>query len=233
MSSNDDRPCCDAFRRLSLLWKPIDIDLPRGVSGFDLVTAQVHSLRVVNLSSLVSSLVPTTSVSLETESDVRLVGEKAGSADLVSSPQPSTDVFDRDDDDTASFVSGIHPTDLTWPFAEGEHISLAARYRLSTLLVIRFFTRTGTIKKRRTVWGIALVKLADVPDAERIEVGVPIYATEDLNEAMAWSFCQGGRAENTAQSKEVGSVELGLYIKPGIGKVRERRALVTWNALVS
>lgn len=175
--------------------------LPLGVSGFDIVQTEIHTLKLINVSPLVASKLPSTIVGLETEADSRIISPESGVAASTSSLAESSDA----------------PSSYTWNLES--KISLATIYRLSGTLVVRFFQRTGSLKKKNVTWGIGLLQQAQLPDGELVTVGVPIYGTSDVSQALAWAFGQGENAREDAQANEVGTGVLSVFLRPGLGKV--------------
>ena len=195
---------------MSLLWKPLDISLPKGISGFDIVQTEVHSLKLINIAPDYALNIGTTLVNLEPEADSHLLGQDQAIGLGSNTSLPGTS------NPTASIS-----TDSSYTWRLDNKIALAALYRLSGALVIRFFHRTGSIKKKNTTWGIGLLRQVDVPDGETCTVGVPVFATGDMSQAMSWAFSQG-EARERAKENEVGTVVMTIFIRPGIGKVRRR-----------
>jgi len=177
------------------------LTLPLGVSGFDIVQTEIHSLKLINVSPLVASKLPSTIVGLETEADSRIISPESGEAASTSSLAESSDA----------------PSSYTWNLES--KIPLATIYRLSGTFVVRFFQRTGSLKKKNVTWGIGLLQQAQLPDGELVTVGVPIYGTSDVSQALAWAFGQGENAREDAQANEVGTGVLSVFLRPGLGKV--------------
>lgn len=59
---------------------------------------------------------------------------------------------------------------------------LAVEYRHSCSLIVRIVDRKSKLKKDLTV-GLAVLRLADIADNSEIERSLPIYRTDDVNEA--------------------------------------------------
>lgn len=64
---------------------------------------------------------------------------------------------------------------------------LAIQYRHSCSIIIRLIDRKGKIKKDLTV-GLALFRLADIADNSEVELNLPIYRTDNVNEAAALEY---------------------------------------------
>lgn len=191
-------------RRLSLLWKPLDLTLPRGVSGFDIVQTEVHSLKLINVSpSVPASQIASTQVGIETEADSFIVSAEPSQVRSTSSSSLSSD-------DPSS------PPTYTFPI--DTKIALATVYRLSGTLVVRFFHRTGSLKKKSVTWAIGVLQQAQLPDGTLFAVGCPVYRTADVSQAIAWAFSQGERAMEDAQKNEVGTAMMEVFLRPGLGK---------------
>ena len=281
---------------LSLLFKPVDMRLPRGISGYEVATLYVTGLTVTE-----SQGVPTkgVSVTMETEVDryqlstpdnvdmevedradfkLREVdrskrnspkkrplsmtssrassrattpdpshsGENSGTVKARNRPNSiaSTTLVDmirstsrsgRSPFDSRNNISGGNLAELEWDI--DRPIRLAVQYRHSSLVALTFFTRSA-VRRRHKIFGIATVKLDDIPDDLESEKTVPIFGTDDMRQALkaihAYEDATNEESsdsnttssvrfdEASALPKMIGMVKLGCFVKPGIGKVHRR-----------
>lgn len=147
--------------RMSFLWKAIDIDLPRGISGYDIVSVSIRSIRALELAPSVSSdTLRATSVTFETESDSQTVsGAIADSATDLALQQ----------DDRQSLRSSRSGNSGAKVFAweMPSPVVLAVKYRLSTFLVVKFFVRLSRARcSRMAQW--ARLTLLPAPRADPV-----------------------------------------------------------------
>ncbi|CED82208.1 Ca2-dependent lipid-binding protein CLB1/vesicle protein vp115/Granuphilin A, contains C2 domain [Phaffia rhodozyma] len=203
--------------RLSLLWKPIDISLPKGISGFDIVSAEIHSVKAIDLSNVPSEHIASSSVTIDTESDSKTISSDpyATSSSAASESTNANESRRRSGSANSAIASGTYAWEIQQP-----PLLLAVCYRLSTSMIIRFSNKQGSIKRKTTTWGIGVLRLVDVPDGVLMNVAIPIFATSDPAEAILWAFSKDARNE-TNRAKEIGVILLGISLRPGLGKAHQ------------
>ncbi|OXC70676.1 hypothetical protein AYX13_00655 [Cryptococcus neoformans] len=141
--------------RLSLLWKSLEMSIPRGISGYEVGTVQIKSLVFTPVDDRNDDL----RVVIRTDSDTRKVrlvnGESvnnsAGPASSLSSPR-----------------FPIPPSFEQYTFPPSAHPVLAIMYRHSC--AIHMSVQSSKSKRRvlgkMKLLGVGVVRLNDVPDGE-------------------------------------------------------------------
>lgn len=221
--------------RISLLFKPIDLDLPARISGFEIATFELKSVSATDLSHLAEK--KGIAVSLETEADrVTLTSEEmeAPSASgtpnrprsvsaSIASPPPSTTSTQH----IPLPVPGENDGEMEWELARP--IRLAVEYRHSCSVLISFITRTGVMRKKRVV-GLAAVRLNDVEDWVDISRTVPIFGTASVKDAIAanqnYTDVQAGNlALARLPSRDIniiGFVSVDFRLRPGVSRAHKK-----------
>lgn len=219
--------------RISLLFKPIDAKLPPSTSGYELATVKIKSLRVCHAASWLINR-PAIEVSSDVD-EVVLQHEEAiadnttGTASGSKSPRRTSSQVE---------VSGS-PVILDFGMQHRKRRILAVQYRHSSSIIIRLIDRKGKMKKDLTV-GLALFRLADIADNSEVELTLPIYRTEDVNEAFELEYqrihCKNSGQQDPQQHLSTVTIRLALYT--GISKAhrklaskdeRLRRVYETWE----
>lgn len=187
-----------------------------------MASVEIFSLRLGDYHSSLSADFESLSVALETESDASLIEPSSSAPRSPSKPSasPSRSSFSNSRS-SLSAPSSRRSDGLAFSLASVP-VSLAVRYRSTTSLVIRFFTKEGTIKKKNVTRGIGLLRLADIPDGVRFEVGVPVWPTADLGVAMECAFGEAG--ERARPLKEIGTAVLEVRLQPGLSKAHSSLA---------
>ncbi|KAL7418323.1 hypothetical protein Q5752_006781 [Cryptotrichosporon argae] len=152
--------------RLSLLFKPVDVQLPPSLSGYDAATLAINSFSTTDLSREYGKRL---GVMVETEYDRFILtpprddaAESRESQSHMSLPETPSSVAAR------STSSRHAPTgssasvgdDLEAQYVLPRPIRLAVQYRHSCSAIITFFTRSGVMRKRKAV-AIAILPLSD------------------------------------------------------------------------
>lgn len=212
--------------RISLLWKPIDMDLPPRISGYQAATLEIKSVTATDFGRDKNM-----SIRLETESDravLRTPGDDSLNANQqVAGPSVST----------ASLVNPGAP-EIQW---EVEHpIRLAVEYRHSCSVLISFVTKSVVLKKKR-ILGLAMIRLDDCADYEEVTRRVPVFKTELAKEAVKASaayWAQQSPSQSQPQSNSGGSrvppspspspaqligfITLTLIVHPGLSRTHQK-----------
>jgi hypothetical protein len=234
--------------RLSLLFKPIDIQLPPRISGYEVATLVISQISATNIARHSER---SFSVVLETESDKFEITAAATEDDITY--RLSTDglatpgsirTFNFDNDNTK---------ELEWEVSKP--IRLAVEYRHSCSVVISFVMRSGIVKKKK-VFGIATMRLDDCEDGQGCVRSVPVFATSEVKDAVkaarayhdefhkpreyandlspspspspsparkSFSRSRSSSTSNLRQDvKLIGFVTLGLAVVPGISRTHKK-----------
>lgn len=187
--------------RISLLFKPVDIQLARGITGYEVATLQLTSLSLTATEGIRSE--KGFGVIIETESDKYELSSAGADEPNISSKQatnnnynalgsPSRVTLDHlggggASSSRLSFSSAnlVEATELEWDLSP-RRIRLAVQYRHSCSLLISLVSRrSGVLKKRKKVLGLALVYLGDCEDGQEVERrDVPVFSGDDVVEVM-------------------------------------------------
>ncbi|OCF32225.1 hypothetical protein I316_06139 [Kwoniella heveanensis BCC8398] len=158
--------------RISLLWKPVDMSLSHGLSGYEASTLRLRSF---SFSSLGIGLGTDKSISVLLHTDADKYELRAGDVD---EPGSTTSNNGRPRSGTGSTSEEIEMEFDLSP----RHVRLAMMYRHSCSLVITFITRSSVLKKKK-VLGVGVVRLAQMDDGEG-EARVGIYGTTDVEKVL-------------------------------------------------
>ncbi|WWD19525.1 hypothetical protein CI109_103986 [Kwoniella shandongensis] len=179
--------------RISLLWKPLDMRLPRGILGYDISTLQLRSFSVSSIDFLRGSD-KGFSVVLRTDSDKYELAA-ANSIDLeASTPDTPSSRYDQDrlvspsktrDRASSSASARSQAQDqpaMDWDVSSGK-VRLGIMYRHSCSLLISFVGKKSGIMKKRKVLGMGVVRLNDLHDGENT-TRVGVWGTTDVAAAF-------------------------------------------------
>lgn len=208
--------------RLSLLFKPVDIRLPPGISGFEVSTLEIRALASTDLSNSSDKL----SMIIETEADqCKLNYPMTGTTQSrisLDSVRTSNTFKTMLDPNTSS--------ETDWDI--GRPIRLAVEYRHSCSILLSFVSKLSVLKRK--VIGLAIIRLNDVADAEIVERTVPIFNTDNVKEAMKASYSYhpphdegiGDDARSTRRvdspCKPIGFVRIKFVLHPGLSRVHKK-----------
>ena len=231
--------------RLSLLWKPVDMDLPARISGFEVATLEIKSLVATDLSRLADK--KGIAITLETEADRFTISSNEGEAySTANSPsrrsvsissvpptpasaQTSMTRGTLEPPNSASTVGSNNEAEMEWDLIKP--INLAVEYRHSCSALISFVTRTGVMRKKRVI-GLASIRLNDVEDWVDVSKTVPIFATSSVKDAIQayQNYCevQAGRLSLVRLPERdvdiIGFVSLDFRLRPGVSRAHARLA---------
>lgn len=225
--------------RISLLFKPVDIKLPRGVSSFEACTFDLTRLHT---SDFVETLGKMPSMVIESEYDCAIL------------QPPDEGGYEEDDEgegrprsSTVTSISAKRLSDRLYnmPLADSapvewqlpHPIRLAVQYRHSCSMVLSFVTRRVLKKKR--VHALAVLTLTDVPDDEVTHCTVPVFATGHVRDAMranaafmeyvtadmpalASTTTAGGSSVLPDNVKIVGFVKIEFVLHPGVSRAHRK-----------
>lgn len=225
--------------RLSLLFKPLDIRLPKGISTYEVATFEITSLSTTDFSSAFGK--PPALV-IETDHDKVILGSPgAGAArDSVDDEPHLADLGHSiaPTDDSASTKSGVSSTRLsavptttrvTWDVTKA--VRLAVMYRTSGSILFSFVTR-GRIKKSK-YHAIATLRLDDVVDGNQESRVIPVFATSSTRDAIraALVFNQYQRQgdpttlyKNSSDIRMIGFIHISFVLHPGISRAHQKLA---------
>jgi hypothetical protein len=162
---------------LSLLWKPVDIDLPPRVSGYEVSTLEIKSLAATNL---VGNAEKGMAVSLETDTD-RFTLYSGDAYDNGKSTITLEDAQAELPQTPSAFDDLAELTEVEWDIQRP--IRLAVEYRHSCSVLLSFVVRTGVLKKKK-VLAIGSVRLTDCADNEECTRTIPIFGTNSVKDAV-------------------------------------------------
>ncbi|KAK8853111.1 hypothetical protein IAR55_003812 [Kwoniella newhampshirensis] len=195
--------------RLSLLWKPLDMQLSRGISGYDVSTLQLRSFSVSPIDFLRSSD-KGFSVIFHTDSDkYELAPSNSEEVGINTPATPSSTRNDRErlaSPAKRTRASSVAST-CSQSQAEGElewdlsprPVRLAIMYRHSCSLLITFVGKKSGMLKKRKVLGMGVIRLNELRDGENNR-RVRIWDTTDVAAAI--------RAEDNVGSEEISTDDL-------------------------
>ncbi|ORX40705.1 hypothetical protein BD324DRAFT_647623 [Kockovaella imperatae] len=221
--------------RLSLLFKPIEMTLPSMVSGYEVATLAIKGLTATQFKGAPSSM----SVVVETETDSYEFcdpEEVEEDAEAVESPGVTPSKLEQ----TAS-IRSLPGTKASFDFSSAvdveweinKPVRLAVQYRHSCHVVLRFFSKSGVRRKRKT-HGIACIRLDDVPEGVNHEKIAPIFETDDLRLAVKASheFARDQPDDSSTTSvpdtpglpvsQILGFANLHIKIHPGVSKAHRK-----------
>jgi hypothetical protein len=195
--------------RISLLFKPIDVKLPPEISGYEVATIKVKSLLVNTARSWMIN-----KAAVEISSDVdgiamdydKYVEDGPGKTSAPSTPSRSVQRGSSEIPTTTDV--------LDFQVNRRRRRILAVEYRHSCSLVIRLIDRKGKMKKDLTV-GLAVLRLADIADNSEVERSLPIYRTDNVNEAAEREYqrmeaVRSGRANPESHLPTL-TIRIALY----------------------
>jgi hypothetical protein len=204
--------------RISLLFKPIDAKLPPSTSGYELATVKIKSLRVCHSASWLIGR-PAIEVSSDVDEIVlhheETLADPTASMSNVKSPHSAMSQVE---------ARGT-PTILDFEMQHRKRRILAVQYRHSSSIIIRLIDRKSKIKKDLTV-GLALFRLADIADNSEVELTLPIYRTEDVNEAFELEYQRMHRVHSGQEDpqRHLSTVTIRLALYTGISKAHRKLA---------
>ncbi|KAJ9118636.1 hypothetical protein QFC22_003856 [Naganishia vaughanmartiniae] len=189
---------------ISLLFKPLDVKLPKGISGFEVATIKMKRLVVSpGMSTLPEK--PCVEICSDVDGITFDFGEISleDESNQAVSPGPSRRQASCEMSSSAACDFVVE--------RQRKRI-LAVEYRHSCSLVIRVHSK----KKKTSTYGLALLRLADIADNSEVERTLPIYLTDDVNIAAESEY---RRLKTLRQS--------GDNIQSGVPTVTIRFALYT------
>ncbi|WVR00367.1 hypothetical protein IAU59_007510 [Kwoniella sp. CBS 9459] len=190
--------------RISLLWKPVDMPLSHGLSGYEASTLRLRSFSFTSLGSGLGTD-KSISVLLHTDSDkYELSAADADEPDSANPISHSTSGGPRSatgsssspmktmvgaspskasllTDGTSAAVAADEELEMEFDLSP-RHVRLAMMYRHSCSLVITFITRSSVLKKKK-VLGVGVVRLSKMDDGEG-QVKVGVYGTTDVERVL-------------------------------------------------
>lgn len=207
--------------RISLLFKPIDAKLPPSTSGYELATVKIKRLQVSHAASWLVSR-----PAMEVVSDVDelvlhhhhegLTGVEGGDDEALKPiPRPAG----------SQFAGPETSVNLDFGMEHRKRRILAVQYRHSCSIFLRFIDRKGKLKKDLTV-GMALFRLADIADNSEVELILPIYRTDDMNEAaeLEYQRMKSIRSRQSDPQGHLSTITIRLALYTGISKAHKKLA---------
>nr|XP_018261000.1 uncharacterized protein I303_06717 [Kwoniella dejecticola CBS 10117]OBR83158.1 hypothetical protein I303_06717 [Kwoniella dejecticola CBS 10117] len=168
--------------RISLLWKPLDMSIPRGPSEYEVATFRLKSLSFNSLGVVEKGL----SVLLSTDSDryeLNTSSQETSSSATPTSARTSLERLQRSSLSSPSKSSLVADEELDIEFdLSSKQIRLAIMYRHSCSLVITLLHRSSVLKKKR-IMGMGVVRLSKMNDGLS-ESKIGIWATEDVEKVI-------------------------------------------------
>lgn len=220
--------------RISLLFKPVDVKLPPEISGYEVATIKVKSL-VVNTARSWSINKAAVEISSDVDGIVmdynEIVGDGRGKTAAPTTPSHH--------ERRGSFEPSPTSEVLDFQMDRRHRRILAVEYRHSCSLIIRLVDRKGKMKKDLTV-GLAILRLADIADNSEAERSLPIYRTDDINEAAEREFqrIQAIRVGKEDPESHLSALTIRIALYTGISRahkkltrknVRLRRVYEAWE----
>lgn len=233
--------------RISLLFKPIDIKLPRGVSSFEACTFDMTSLVTTDLDE-VFGLTPT--LLIESEYDRAILqppdeslheggasrenlAERSGHSSSMELPRA------KRGEDRIRPLSAPRTVGANVEWELPRPIRLAIQYRHSCSMVFSFVTRRRRILKKNKVHAVALLRLGDVADDEVTCRTIPIFETASVRDAMRASAAftdyvgaerpplgstttGGGTSLLPGSVKVIGFVQVTFVLHPGVSRAHRK-----------
>ncbi|ODO05669.1 hypothetical protein I350_04728 [Cryptococcus amylolentus CBS 6273] len=194
--------------RLSLLWKSLDLSLPRGISGYEVSTVQIKSLAFTPVDGSEEEGKKTMRAVVRTDSDQRVVDLTPGPAHRDPGEElPTSPTISR------SF-SSLAPSNLTFTLPPKHHPTLAVMYRHSSSIHVSILApRSKSRVGRRKRLGAGVIRLGDVVDGEgRRRMGVwqggGDGGREEEDESDYDSDASGDHSQLTSPNKSNASISL-------------------------
>lgn len=207
--------------RISLLFKPIDMRLPRGVSSYEACTFDLRSFNTVDLDPLLSKAA---GLRIETEHDKALLHppyihrpshERNNSHNADSNSEESHQL-------AASHTLDTGHLELDWHLPKP--VRLAVKYRHSCCLLFSIVTPRRL--KRTKVHALAVLRLDDVPDGEETHRVVPVFDTSSVKEAMSANsaFLAHQSDPHSASSgiRLIGFIRVNFILHQGVSRAHRK-----------
>ncbi|KIR34026.1 C2 domain-containing protein [Cryptococcus deuterogattii MMRL2647] len=142
--------------RLSLLWKSLEMSIPRGISGYEVGTVQIKNLVFTSADDRNDDL----RVIIRTDSDtlkVRLVGGENGNSSTVPTGSPSSSRFSTppSSSEQYTFPASTHPV-----------LAIMYRHSCSIHMSIQSSKAKRRVLGKRKLLGVGVIRLNDVPDGQ-------------------------------------------------------------------
>ncbi|BEJ11357.1 hypothetical protein CspHIS471_0107790 [Cutaneotrichosporon sp. HIS471] len=217
--------------RISLLFKPLDIKLPRGLSSFDVCTFAMTRLQTTDFEEAVGKM---PSMVIESEYDrVILQGpaEEAGyHEDDEGNGRPRggtvTSVTAKRLSDRPFTMPRVQDAALPWELPSP--VRLAVQYRHSCSLVLSLVTRRVLQKNR--VHALAVLSLTGVPDDEVTRRTVPVFATASVEDAMRANAAYVANAAVASATppdlpeyvQAIGFIKVEFALHPGVSRAHRK-----------
>nr|XP_019010216.1 uncharacterized protein I206_04684 [Kwoniella pini CBS 10737]OCF48997.1 hypothetical protein I206_04684 [Kwoniella pini CBS 10737] len=168
--------------RISLLWKPLDMELPRGPSEYEVATFRLKSLSFNSLGVDDKGL----SVLFSTDSDKYELGTSSQESSSSAAPMSARTSLEKIQSSSLSSPSKIslsanEELDVEFDLSS-KRIRLAIMYRHSCSLVITLLHKSSVLEKRR-VAGMGVVRINKMNDGSS-ETKIGIWATEDVEKVI-------------------------------------------------
>ncbi|BEI80276.1 hypothetical protein CcaverHIS002_0108050 [Cutaneotrichosporon cavernicola] len=217
--------------RISLLFKPVDIKLPRGLSSFDVCTFEMARLQTTDFEEALGKM---PCMVIESEYDrVILQGpaEEAGyHEDDEGNGRPRsgtvTSVTAKRLSDRPFTMPRVQDAALGWDLPSP--VRLAVQYRHSCSMVLSLVTRRRLQKNR--VHALAVLSLTGVPDNEVTQRTVPVFATASVEDAMRANAAYVAHAAlaNAAPPnlpeyvQAIGFIKVEFALHPGVSRAHRK-----------
>ncbi|WWD03589.1 hypothetical protein V865_001643 [Kwoniella europaea PYCC6329] len=166
--------------RISLLWKPLDMELPRGISGYEVATFRLKGLSFNSLGVGPQSE-KGLSVILSTDSDRYELSTSSGEVSSSSTDTPTSARTSLERIQSPSKVSLDEEIEMEFDLSF-KHVRLAIMYRHSCSLLVTLIQRSSVLKKKR-VMGIGVVNLRKMLDGNG-DCRIGIWGTENVEKVM-------------------------------------------------
>lgn len=142
--------------RLSLLWKSLEMSIPRGISGYEVGTVQIKNFVFTSADDRNDDL----RVIIRTDSDtlkVRLVGGENGNSSTVPTGSPSSSRFSTppSSSEQYTFPASTHPV-----------LAIMYRHSCSIHMSIQSSKAKRRVLGKRKLLGVGVIRLNDVPDGQ-------------------------------------------------------------------
>nr|XP_019044279.1 hypothetical protein I302_07563 [Kwoniella bestiolae CBS 10118]OCF23209.1 hypothetical protein I302_07563 [Kwoniella bestiolae CBS 10118] len=198
--------------RISLLWKPLDMTLPRGISGYEVSTFRLKGLSFRSL-GIGGTSEKGFSVVLSTDSDKYELGTSSDEVSSSSTPTSARTSLERLN--SPSRTSLDEEIELEFDLST-KSVRLAIMYRHSCSILITLVQRSSVLKKKR-VMGMGVVNLRGVVDGYG-EMKVGIWGSENVEKVMKAQEMMN--RDNESNGDGVGD---GLLMSPPLGMGIERK----------
>ncbi|WWC91590.1 uncharacterized protein L201_006536 [Kwoniella dendrophila CBS 6074] len=162
--------------RISLLWKPLDMSLPRGFSGYEVATFR---LKALSFNSLGIGLTNDKGLSVLLSTDSDKYELDTSPEQLSSTPASARTSLEKLN--SPSRPSLDEELELEFDLSS-KHIRLAIMYRHSCSLLITLVQRSSVLKKKR-IMGMGVVRLGNMIDGQG-SARIGIWGTEDVEKMM-------------------------------------------------